>query len=86
MVGPVVVTGGGVVDGAPVVLFTADAAAWAGTTTDSTTGRIHLAGTIIAMVPAAEINLMTRRRFGVSTLIFFHAPVISGPLLFQATA
>ena len=69
------VSGVSVDEGAPVVLLTADAAAWAGTTTDSTTGRIHLAGTIIAIVPAAEINLMTRRRFGVSRLILFQAPV-----------
>jgi hypothetical protein len=81
VVGVVVV--GVVVVGAPVVLvvvlvevvplsgvLTGDAAAWAGTMTDSTTGLIHLEGRRIVTVRPPTVKISsTRRRVALNSLM-----------------
>jgi hypothetical protein len=46
----------------PVVVATADAAAWAGTTTDLTIGATHLLGSKIVAMPPTVANFKMRRR------------------------
>jgi hypothetical protein len=46
-----------------------DAAAWAGTITNSTTGLIHLEGRRMLTVRPATVNLRTRRRVALPSLI-----------------
>jgi hypothetical protein len=50
-------------------VLTGDAAAWAGTMTDSTTGLIHLEGRRIVTVRPATVNSRTRRRVVLPSLI-----------------
>jgi hypothetical protein len=50
-------------------VLTGDAAAWAGTMTESTTGLIHLEGRRMVTVRPATVNLRTRRRVVLPSLI-----------------
>jgi hypothetical protein len=59
-----------VVEVVPLIgVLTGDAAAWAGTMTDSTTGLIHLEGRRMVTVRPATVNLRTRRRVVLPSLI-----------------
>jgi hypothetical protein len=59
-----------VVEVVPLIgVLTGDAAAWAGTMTDSTTGLIHLEGRRMVTVRPATVNSRTRRRVALPSLI-----------------
>jgi hypothetical protein len=53
-------------------VLTGDAAAWAGTMTDSTTGLIHLEGSRMVTVKPPTVNISsTRRRVALNSLMKF---------------